>query len=314
MSDTPSEVHGQRSNLRLMIGQATAKPWFFGKSGYARFASYTPIGLTYWIEAREISNHVRDIQVTATYLNAPPDIVNATSVWSTLAGVVDTRGDALFDDMPQSLIEILADKHVDSMGLASPYVYAPLNTTYLQNGIAFAFQTLPSGLANEPVEFDIARRVERSTWRKPPGGAWEVMDTTFNDWFVDQPNDDNDERDEVEIPNANDRIFSIDAPGWQGLIPTPDAGIERLTRFNAEEFVRVSFEVNMAGNYLLGSRASAFTRWQDRNHIISFVEAAEPEPIEGWKRVTGDLVETPTNSNSIGWTPIGWGPTPFPEP
>jgi len=272
------------------------------------------LGLTYWIEAREISNHVRDIQVTATYLNATPDTVNATSVWSTLAGWVDTRGDALFDDMPQSLIEILADKHIDSMGLATPYVYEPLNTTNINNGIAFAFQTLPAGLANEPVEFDIARRVERSTWEKYPGEDWEILDTFFTDWFVDAPNDDNSDEDEVEIPNANDRIFSIDAPGWQGLIPQPVAGIERLTRFNAEEFVRVSFQVNMADNYLLGSRASAFTRWEDRSHIITFVEAAEPEPIEGWKRVTGDLVETATNSNSIGSTPIGWGPTPFPEP
>lgn len=227
------------------------------------------LNMILWVEATDVSQTVRDIEITAGYQDAQgqlqgvPDKVRATAVWAEHVPTTTKKENS--DTMWQTASQPLKDFFDDEI-----FKFGPAYDTgwsAAQYAIGFEFKTLPPGLFNEPsVVFDIARQHEGNIWsivnnvaQAVPGEsiAWPQQN--------DQSNDDIKDDDEDAEPD-NDRLYSIDAPSFSYVAAS--LYDEAVLKFNFKEFVRVWFKPgNLGGNNSNGSRCSAKIEWNAQGWV-----------------------------------------------
>ncbi|MCR4415622.1 MAG: Ig-like domain-containing protein [Thermoguttaceae bacterium] len=272
-----------------------------GQDGVARFSS-AQFGqddyLEIYAEATATSEAVRDIRLTLQYRDKT-DTVLATAVWAELAQEEDSirsyseimePPDSPWQDMPTPPRNLLQQHGGTGLRPADP-------ATGLRNVIIFAFQAYPDGIHNEAdVQFDITRR--KNTWEQVTDVNGEVTSQRRVAWplLPEEANDDVSAADESHPLNANDRIFSLDAPGEPTTSPEFPSNVLSEFRGNFEEFVRVGIGFTPTGNGWSGSRASPKWPWHDRQYLIVSDGV--------WIRPHGDYNEVPENEIGLGWIEI----------
>lgn len=219
-----------------------------------------------WVEKTFFSVSLRQHQIEARYRGAS-DTVALTAVWATQGDYIAGADTAL---TPEQIFGMspwneIPEGHsirqwIDGYGGVGirPVMPAPFGVS---NVIVQQWKVYPPGIQYVPqVRFDLTRRKEGDIDLFPAGGGLKI-DHFHEDFpvLLDEANDD------IESnqfgPNANQRMFVLDAPGIETDM-APE-GLDRLEmRGNFEEFVRIDVNGQQpAYNGLQGSRASYNFDW-----------------------------------------------------
>jgi hypothetical protein len=142
------------------------------------------------------------------------------------------------------------------------------------NAIAWEFQVTPKNVASEPnVAVDLSRRAAHIEWMDWNGLPLRLTSEEKEDYpaMLESSNDDPVEDDESFTPDAEGRMYSIDAPASRELphvVVPATAKIYYNFDANFEEFARASFDGSpLEGNGVQGTRASPMRTWHSNTYL-----------------------------------------------
>ncbi len=267
---------------------------------------------TIFVEAPEVSNNLRDLEIKAVLGNTEHDIVKATAIWIGEAVKyttgADPSPDGLVHENLANAIKNREDSESNLYGLG--YFENSLGNVY-GGRLLMKFELIPSAAKSFNLHFDITRRLNEESGKIVSGN--NSFSNTSDDSFLDQvemPNDDGKDGDEDTF-TSNPIFYSYDAPA--GRISSNSDSHENTRSYKKwigdfEEFVRVSlneFPFSPTGENILGSRCSKVTTWtHGRGLVIRTIEGTSDPydaPNQHYEVITKPISHsTPTRTLGLG--------------
>jgi len=231
---------------------------------------------TLWVEARDASATVRDIEIWEGWeetiadgtkvLHDGLDKVRATAVWATCTQFANQPAQPLWGDVRDEMRTFFTTQ----LGNFGKNFTTPAPGIHYCIGFEYTIQ--PPGISNEHnVLFDVTRQKEKKEWFIMDGQVNELLPPTGPVTFPvgDEANDDFSDDDESIKQPVNDHIYSCDGPG--PLFRTVQQGpqgqpiTQLIYRHNFLEYGRVSFNgTRPSGNTDTGSRCSYKQKWHSQ--------------------------------------------------
>ena len=196
------------------------------------------------------------------------DEVKVTGVWASVSAVEHDQMafSAIFELYP----DIVGTPPGDAIWRVGGTGLRPLDPVRgMENVILIQFTVAPSGVQILPDRYlDGARRCATALWYWFEGQLLPGFPLYTNQPVkADFDNDDGTELDESAAVTSAGHFYTMDSPGFtaeQLALPIID---EARYWLNAAEYLRFSTTGDIAGNGILGSRASEFYVWHCAHHI-----------------------------------------------